>query len=236
MKRTFVVIAALTTLTTLTTLTIPAICPAASARPEAYMSGFLGFNVNPDASVASTDFVPPPEDFNDWVEFDPNINIGGTAGYDFGIVRLEGELSYKHAGIGSVTSQSDGFRFHNVNGSIGALAMMFNGFFDLHNNSRFTPYLGGGIGFAALHLSDTTGIDTRGGAAQRITLYGAGDDTVFAYQVGTGVEIALNRQCSLDIGYRYFVTDSANFDSDLAITTSLKFESHNAALGFRFKF
>jgi opacity protein-like surface antigen len=230
MKRTLVVIAALTS------LAIPAICPAASARPGAYMSGFLGLNVNPDTNVASTDLVPPPEDFNDRVEFDPNINIGATAGYDFGIVRLEGELSYKQAGIGSVTSQSDGFRFHNVNGSIGALAMMFNGFFDLHNNSSFTPYLGGGIGFAGLHLSDTTGIDTRGGAAQKITLYGAGDDTVFAYQVGTGVEIALNQQCSLDIGYRYFVTDRANFDSDLAIMTGLKFESHNATVGVRFKY
>lgn len=230
MKKTLIVIAALTT------LAIPAICPAASVRPGAYVSGFLGLNVNPDANVASTDFVPPPQDFNDRVEFDPNINIGGTAGYDFGIVRLEVELSYKNAGIGSVTSQSDGFRFHNVDGSIEALAMMFNGFFDLHNNSPFTPYLGGGLGFATLYLSDTTGIDTRGGATQRITLYGLGDDTVFAYQVGTGVEIALNRQCSLDIGYRYFVTDRANFDSDLAITTSLKFESHNAALGFRFKY
>jgi opacity protein-like surface antigen len=229
MIRTLVVIAALTT------LAIPAICPAASVRPGAYISGFLGVNVNPDANVTGTDFVTNT-DFNDRVEFDPNINIGGTAGYDFGIVRLEGELSYKNAGIQSITSQIDGFRFHSVNGSIGALAMMFNGFFDLHNNSRFTPYLGGGVGFATLHLSDTTGIDTSGGSAKIIDLYGAADDTVFAYQVGTGVEIALNPQCSLDIGYRYFVTDRANFDSDLGITTSLKFESHNATLGFRFKY
>lgn len=229
MKRTLVVIAALTI------LAVPAICPAAPARPGAYLSGFLGVNVNQDANVASTDFVTN-RDFNDRVEFDPNINIGGTAGYDFGIVRLEGELSYKHAGIGSVTSQSDGFRFRNVDGSIGAQAMMFNGFFDLHNNSQITPYLGGGFGFAALYLNDTTGIDTRSGSAQIIDLYGAADDTVFAYQVGAGVDIALNRQCSLDIGYRYFVTDRANFDSDLAISTSLKFESHNAAVGFRFKY
>src|SRR5437016_1092031 len=96
MKRTLVVIAALTT------LAIPAICPAASARPGAYMSGFLGFSVSPDTNVASSDFITN-DNFNDRVEFDPNINIGGTGGYDFGIVRLEGELSYKHAGIGAVT-------------------------------------------------------------------------------------------------------------------------------------
>jgi opacity protein-like surface antigen len=225
MKKSLVAIAALTTLAT------PVICTAAHVRPGGYMSGFVGINVNQDANVASTDFVTN-RDFSDQVEFDPGINIGGTAGYNFGIARLEGELSYKHAGIGSVTSQS-GFRFRNVNGDIGALAMMLNGFLDLHNNSRLTPYLGGGIGFASLHLSDTTGFNSNG---ERVILYGAADDTVFAYQAGAGVEIALDRRYSLDIGYRYFVTGRGNFDSDLPITTSLKFRSHNAALGFRYRF
>ena len=220
MKRILVAIAVLTT------LSFPVICTAASAYPGAYVSGFLGININPHTNAEGTDFFFN-EDFNDRVEFDPSISIGGTAGYDFGIVRLEGELSYKHAEIASVTSQN-GTRFRNVNGNIGAQAVMFNGFFDLHNNSRLTPYLGGGIGFAGLYLSDTT--------SQGEPLYGESDDAVFAYQVGTGVEIDLNRLLSLDIGYRYFVTDRATFDSDLGITTSMKFESHNANLGFRFKF
>lgn len=228
MKRALVAIAILST------LAFPVICPAAPAYPGAYVSGFLGINANSDTNVSSTDFVTN-SDFNDRVEFDPGISIGGTAGYDFGIVRLEGELSYKHAEIKSVTDQN-GFQFRNVDGSIGAQALMFNGFFDLHNNSRITPYLGGGIGFAGLYLSDTTGIDTSGGSAQRVILYGDSDDAVFAYQLGAGMEIDLNRFYSLDIGYRYFVTDRATFDSDLGITTGMKFESHNANLGFRFKF
>ena len=210
----------------LTTLAVPVICPAAPAYPGAYVSGFLGINANPDTNAEGTDFFFS-ENFNDRVEFDPGISIGGTAGYDFGIIRLEGELSYKHAEIKSVTSQS-GTRFPNVNGSIGAQAMMFNGFFDLHNNSRITPYFGGGIGFAGLYLSDTT---SRGEP-----LYGESDDAVLAYQVGAGVEIDLNRLLSLDIGYRYFATDTGTFDSDLDISTSMKFESHNANVGFRFKF
>lgn len=220
MKRALVAIAILST------LAVPAISPAAPAYPGPYMSGFLGINVNSDTNAAGTDFFFN-KDFDDRVEFDPGISVGGTAGYDFGIVRLEGELSYKHAEIGAITDK-DGFRFRNVDGNIGAGAMMFNGFFDLHNNSRITPYLGGGIGFAGLHLSDTTSLG--------VPLYGEADDTVFAYQLGAGVEIDLNRFSSLDIGYRYFVTDRATFDSDLDISTSLKFESHNATLGFRFKF
>lgn len=225
---------ALLAISVLITLAVPAVCPAASVHPGAYVSGFLGINVTPDSNVASTDFITGSS-FNDRVAFDPGISFGGTAGYDFGIVRLEGELSYKHAEIKSITDQN-GFRFRNVVGGIGATAMMFNGFFDLHNNSRIIPYLGGGIGFAGLYLSDTTGIDTSSGSAQRIILYGDSDDAVFAYQFGAGVEIDLNRFYSLDIGYRYFVTDRATFDSDLDISTSMKFESHNATLGFRFKF
>jgi opacity protein-like surface antigen len=166
------------------------------------------------------------------VEFDPGVNIGGTGGFDFGFVRLEGELSYKHGEMTSITDRDTGDRIRNVDGSLGALAMMFNGFFDLHNDTPVTPYLGGGIGFAALHLSDTFGTDALG----RGLVYTEDDDTVFAYQAGAGLEIALNRMLSLDVGYRYFGTSKARFDSDLNFTDELKFESHNGAVGLRVKF
>ena len=213
------------TIITLISFAVPAICSAAPARPGAYMSGFIGISV-PSSEDAST--FDSNGSFNDRVEFDPNINIGGTGGYDFGIVRLEGELSYKNADLKTITDQTSGIRYHNVDGNLGALALMVNGFFDLHNDSRVTPYLGGGIGFASLHLSDTF-------TQASLPIYGAGDATVFAYQAGAGVAIALNQRVSLDIGYRYFGTGRGDFDSDLS-TTSMKFESHNAALGVRYKF
>ncbi len=214
---------------------IPAIVLAAPGHPGAYVSGFMGVSVPSGISVPSTDFVIN-QSSNDQVEFDPNINIGATAGYDFGIIRLEGELSYKHAEISSITDQSDGFRFRNVDGNLGATAVLFNAFFDLHNSSQLTPYVGGGIGFASLHLSDTFGLDTRGGTARDLLLYGAGDSTLFAYQAGAGLDIALNRRLSLDIGYRYFATDRGDFDSNVATTSSMRFVSHNAALGLRYLF
>jgi len=43
----------------------------------------------------------------------------------------------------------------------------------------------------------------------------------------------------LDLGYRYFMTDDANFESDYyysPVTASFKYESHNVAVGFKFKF
>ncbi len=220
---------------TLVVLGIPSICAAIPARPGPYVSGFVGISIARDASVASTDFVNNAT-FDDRVEFDPGISIGGTGGYDFGFLRLEGELSYKHAEIKSITDKADGFQFGNVDGNLGALGVMFNAFIDLHNQSPITPYVGGGIGFAELHLSDTFGTDTRGGTFQRTLLYPSDDATVFAYQAGAGLEIAINRGLSLDVGYRYFGTDKAKFNSDVFTSTELKYESHNAVVGVRFKF
>ena len=226
MKRSLVAVAVLTI------LAIPAISLAAPPRPGPYVSGFIGVSVPQNTDVTFTEF--GGNIFKDHVEFDPSINIGGTGGYDFGFVRLEGELSYKHGDIATVNDQTNGVRFVNVDGNLGAFAMMFNGFIDLHNYSPITPYFGGGIGFAALHLTETTGIDPATGTVHG--LYPSDDATPFAYQAGAGLEIALNRRVSLDLGYRYFATAKARFDKNIFTSTELKFESHNAVAGVRVKF
>jgi opacity protein-like surface antigen len=223
MKRYFLVLAALITLAS------PAVCAATPPRLGPYVSGFLGISVPQNADVAGVDYLEvPPLAFNERVEFDPSINVGGTAGYDFGIIRLEGEISYKHGELASITDQIGGQRFSNADGSLGALAMMFNAFFDLHNPSPITPYWGGGVGFAAMHLSDTF--------VNNVLFYQEDDDAVFAYQVGAGLEIALNHMLSLDLGYRYFGTTKANFGRNLDIATDLELQSHNVAIGFRVKY
>lgn len=231
MKRSLFVIA------TLATLAIPAVVSAIPARPGAYVSGFAGASFVRNTDATTNDFFTPAT-FNDRIEFDPSINMGATGGYDFGFVRFEGELSYKRGEISSVTSQVAGTNavvsFTGTDGSLGAFAFMGNMFLDLHNQSPITPYLGGGIGFATLYLDDTSGINTSTGLFS--PLYTWDDDTVFAYQAGAGLEIALNRQFSLDLGYRYFATENARFDRNPALTSRMKFESHNGAVGFRVKF
>ncbi len=215
-------------------LSLPAICFAMPPYPGPYVSGFIGMSALTNTDATSTTFGPDATTFNDRVEFDPGINIGGAGGFDFGFLRMEGELSYKNGEMSNITEQISGTRFANVDGRLGALAMMFNAFVDLHNNTRVTPYLGGGVGFASLHLSDTLGTDTTTGNRPR--LYRSDDDTVFAYQAGAGLEIALTQMFSLDLGYRYFGTAKAKFNSHSSMTTELKLESHNASVGFRLKF
>ena len=215
-------------------LLLPAISLAASTRPGGYVSGFIGATIPSQADVNTTKFGVLGS-FTEEVEFDPGINIGGTLGYDFGFLRMEGEMSYKYAEINTITDTADGFQYGNPDGNIGVFAMMANAFIDLHNPSPITPYLGGGVGFANLNLSETFGTDLTIIGPERILLYPEDNDTVFAYQAGAGVGIALNRITSLDIGYRYFGTAKARFQ-DLDLTTQLKYESHNATVGVRVKF
>lgn len=208
-------------------LVLPSIGAAAEPRSGGYVSGFVGVSV-PDSSDVTTD-VDNTAPYHDQVEFDPGIYIGGTGGYDFGYLRLEGEISHRNSEIDSITDKDDGFRYRRPDGNLGVTAFMANAFFDLHNDSRVTPYLGGGIGFAVLNLSDTHAVDNP-------YLYEEGNDTVFAYQIGAGVEIALNPRYSLDLGYRYFGTDTATIDGDVYQSSSMKFESHNVTIGFRATF
>jgi opacity protein-like surface antigen len=213
---------------------IPAVGSASPARPGGYMSGFLGASVPQNADATISQF-NPVSTRDARVEYDPGINLGVTGGYDFGFLRLEGEMSYKQAEMTAVSAPNFGTRYVNVDGHIGAFAMMLNSFFDLHNESPVTPYLGGGMGFAALHINDVRGVDASSGALNN-HIFSADDDNVFAYQFGAGVDLALSRRLSIDLGYRYFATSKASFRKDWPNSTDLKFESHNAAVGLRIKF
>lgn len=215
------------------TAVLPSLGFASPARPGGYASGFLGASVPQDTTATVREFSPVTTR-SSLVRFDPGINIGGTGGYDFGFLRLEGEMSYKQGEISSVSEQA-GTRYVNVDGHLGAFAVMVNGFYDFHNESPVTPYLGGGMGVATLLLSDTRGVDASSGTLNG-HIFREDDDNVFAYQIGAGMDVAINQRFSLDVGYRYFCTSKGSFRKNWPNSTDLKFESHNAAVGFRVKF
>lgn len=213
---------------------IPALCFATPPRPGSYMSLFLGASAPVDTDITTSEFAPVSIR-ESRIEYDPGINIGGTGGYDFGYLRLEGELSYKRGNINSVTDQTYGTRYVNTDGHVGSLATLINAFFDIHNDSPITPYVGGGMGFATVYLGDTKGVETSTGALN-FHVIRSDEETAFAYQLGAGIEAELNRRLSLDLGYRYFGTSRVSFRENWPNSTDLKLESHNAAVGLRIKF
>lgn len=228
MKKRLIVIA------TFVILVIPVVCFALPPQSGPYASGFLGVTFPMTTDITSTQYGPRARNFNDRVEFNPGFLAGGSGGYDFGYIRVEGELSYRYAEMSKITEQISQTTFNHVNGNVGLTALMFNAFFDLRNPSPVTPYIGGGVGFATLHLNETYGTDATTGIRGR--LYRSDDETVFAYQVGAGLEIALTKMLSLDIGYRYFGTAKAIFNTETSMSSEMRFEGHNTSIGIRVKF
>lgn len=212
----------LLTLAAVALLLLPAMAGAAQGRPGGYASVFLGMSVMEDTDANT--YLPPVAIEN--IEFDPGVYVGGTLGYDFRGIRLEGELSYRQNDMDSITDSAGPYA--GVDGDVGIFAVMANAFMDLHNDSPVTPYIGGGIGLATVYLSDTI--------ADGGPFYDEDDDSVFAYQVGGGLGIALNRQTTLDLGYRYFGTETARFSSPMYLSTKFDTESHNFAVGLRLRF
>ncbi len=223
----------LLTIATLSFLILPALATAASSRPGAYASAFLGVSMLDKIDVTTNEYIGSLNTYHDRIESNPGVYVGGTAGYDFGAIRLEGELSYRQNEMDKITDRDTGFNYGGVDGDIGVFAAMVNGFVDFHNSTAVTPYFGGGVGVATIYLSDTYGTDSFG---VRRTLYSEDDESVAAYQVGGGLDIALNSYSSIDVGYRYFETDKANFNSDWYQSKNFKCQSHNVAVGVRFKF
>lgn len=215
-------------------LAIPALCPAEPFKPGSYVSVFVGGAAPLSQNVATDDYYYN-QSFRDRVRFEPGVSVGAGGGYDFGYVRVEGELTYKHAEIDSITERNGGAGYRDIRGSVGAFAVLGNAFIELRNASRLTPYLGGGVGFATLYVSDTSG-RLKGASGARVSLYDGDDDAVFAYQAGAGLEVAFNRHFSLDLGYRYFGTSRARFNDDSSRETGMKFQSHNGTVGLRFRF
>lgn len=220
------------TITVMAALTIPVLSCAFEQKQGPYVSGFIGVSALKDADLEVSGYDWKYDTYygsKDKVQFDTGILVGGTGGYDFGIIRLEGELSYKYNEIDSIKGRNPGYYYLAT--EVGTFALMGNVFFDLHNNSPITPYIGGGIGVATIYLGNDRN--------DYYDDYEDDYDSVFAYQLGGGLEIALNQRLSLDVGYRYFATDTAKFEVDsyyISQTSKIKLESHNFTVGVRFKF
>lgn len=133
--------------------------------------------------------------------------------------------------------------------------LLFNAYWDFHNSTNFTPYIGAGLGLAFIQVdgSATTYFHAENRAVSYEKSLGVRNNTNFAWQVGAGCSYALTDNIALDLGYRFMSLGSADSysipltdvngatNNNIVISANGRAEAkniymHQIALGLRISF
>ncbi len=150
----------------------------------------------------------------DWV-------LGGAAAVGVKMCAFRTELEYNQ----SLTAkdkvrQGDGTK---TRGDQSYRSYMLNGYFDLPTGTAFHPYGMAGLGVARIKNRLDAGMVTKN------------RETNFAWQVGGGIGYNLDKNWTLDVGYRYIDNGSSSWD---VVGDKVKFDStiHQITAGVRYTF
>lgn|SRR5574344_1993214 len=120
-----------------------------------------------------------------------------AAGYDFYPqqnlpLRAELELALR-----SNASDDWSGRSGKVESTWNSTTSFLNFYWDFHNETAFTPYVGAGLGMAFQYA----GYDVKYADGSKMSM----DDryTTFAWNVGAGMSYAVNENLAVDLGYRF---------------------------------
>ena len=220
MKKKFLSIACCATLLSITSIAYSATGP--------YVSGNLGIAMASDSdwSNPALDSILPGTRMT--LKSDSGLAFSGAIGGGLSNnVRLEAEVAYQKNDLdrANVSIPRVGSATVGMGGDTSSTALLVNGYFDFVNSSAFTPFIGAGLGFANVGVSPSFTYSGYG------TTSGSADETVFAYQLGAGVNYAINEKISFDVKYRYFRTSDPEFN-----TTTIEYSSHNIYAGIRVGF
>ena len=167
---------------------------------------------------------------SDEFSFETGYSFSAAMGYQpnqkRGFLRhVRSELSFHYA---TSNLDDDGTGSGSSSGDINTMSLMLNAYYDLHNHSMFTPYIGGGLGVMRAQVNDIN----------QLSIDDEADETM-AYQlmIGTSLQPNLIDDTSLHLGYRYV---SAFGDFSVSDSSGNKIEiehdAHHIEGGIRFNF
>jgi opacity protein-like surface antigen len=231
----------LTILLVIPTLVIASEGVYTSAHVGANFSGELNKTIHAHQWLSSFRNYNWP-DLKSKTEYKQGQSFSGVLGYDFGKIRIESEAAYSE---NKVKSQSrilvnsilndSGTEYdvelvsreqskNNSSGDTKTYSLMMNCYFDIENNTIFTPFIMGGLGVVKVDVNDTKIND---------------NDTALAYQAGVGVTTSLTDRVMLDLKYQYFASDNLKFkkfDEFVWNKVTADLSSQTLSLGIRYYF
>ena len=151
---------------------------------------------------------------------DDNV-LGASIAYGvkIGTIRTEVELNIHEDAEKKYADEYETWKNSVENNSV-----MLNAYYDIDTGSKFTPYIGGGIGVAKL----------KGKVSYDEETDSVKNDS-FAWQLGAGVSYAMTDNLSLDAGYRYVDYGDVTIKEDWG---KVEFDStsHELHIGARYTF
>jgi opacity protein-like surface antigen len=187
-----------------------------SENPESdywYLSGSLGASFPNEVTLApsgvSLPFAPPSIGLN--TAFQGNI----AAGYQWKQARAELELGHGSYGANSVNFLGES---SPVSGSVDATTLMVNGYWDIPTGSKWSPYLGAGIGVGFVNVKDN--IESVNG-------------TALALQGKAGVQYEVARKSNVFVELKYQNIGSFSSDTGLGRADVGSTNSFGVGVGYR---
>jgi opacity protein-like surface antigen len=189
-----------------------------------YVSGFAGLNILPSEEYSL-------EGIDDVFIFDYE------SGYSFGAaigtrltenLRAEIEVSRFSAGVQELRIP-ESFISNPIDGDVQGVVGLANLWFDVPNDTAFSPYAGLGLGIG--HATMDTEVPVNFPILTR-------SDFGLAAQAGAGVRFAASDNMTIDLGYRFkTIPDLAFFAPDGSLdTTDFNVNMHQFQLGLTYAF
>lgn len=177
-----------------------------------YLGGAAGLNILRDTDASLGALVNEIEAKNGFAGA-----LSGGYAYGNGL-RTELELGFRHNSVDKVNN------FDADDGEFRSWSAMGNALYDINTGTRFTPYLGAGVGVARITADNVRPVV--GGFVLDDS------DTRFAYQGIAGVSYGLTDNLSVAVDYRYFATTNPDFGT----TSDPQYRNHTVMAGLRWKF
>lgn len=151
-----------------------------------------------------------------------------AVGYDFGAIRTELSYVYTRASVNDVSFSNNGRSFDlSSSGVINKNDIFASAYWDISTGSRWTPYIGGGIGYTNL---STPRLKVSSGGDSAST--GSVNQGLFGWQAKLGVSYGLSNASDLYLEGTY--SGASGFSGE-----NIRYDSYNdfgAKLGFRYRF